>query len=58
MHDLADEAATETMAEAAQEAEVVQAVADAGAEVILSEKGSATPPPSSRSGSPRRPSPC
>jgi transcriptional antiterminator NusG len=37
VHDLADEAAAETIAEAATEAEAVQATADAGAEVILSE---------------------
>jgi transcriptional antiterminator NusG len=37
LHELADEAADETMAEAVAEAEAVETVADAGAEVILSE---------------------
>ena len=37
LHDLADEAAAETLAEAVAEAEVVEAVTEAGAEVILAE---------------------
>ena len=37
LHELADEAADETMAEAVAEAEAVETVAEAGAEVILSE---------------------
>ena len=37
LHELADEAADETMAEAVAEAEAVETIAEAGAEVILSE---------------------